>query len=155
MYHVISLPHALSVRLRGWVLLEEARGRRCQTDCVPAAAPSLGGDTARWCAGCESGRAAGRPGWTEPATEQSRTTETPEDAGTDLLRLQSHLQNENIRMNWRALCTLSKGYECVCVCRLWMWTPSFFARARQIAASMEKKRQKDDEMRSTRLWRLL
>lgn len=50
----------------------------CQTDCVPAASPSLWVDTVRSCAGCESGRASGKPGWTESATAQSHTTETPE-----------------------------------------------------------------------------
>lgn len=74
-YHLKHFP----VRLKRWVLLEEGMGSRFQTDCVRAAAPSLGGDTACWCAGCESGRAAGKPGWTEPATEPSHTTETPED----------------------------------------------------------------------------
>lgn len=76
-----------SVRLRRWVLLERARECRYQMDCVPAAAPSLGGDTARWCADCESGRAAGKPGWTELATEQSHTTETPEDTAEHWLGL--------------------------------------------------------------------
>lgn len=67
------------VRLEQSVSLEEGRGSRCLKGCVPAAAPSLGGDTACWCAGCESGRAAGKPGRTEQTTEPSHTTETPED----------------------------------------------------------------------------
>lgn len=67
------------IRLEQSVLLEEVRGSRCLKGCVPAAAPSLGGDTACWCAGCESGTAAGKPGQTEQTTELSRTTETPKD----------------------------------------------------------------------------
>lgn len=73
-----KLRHA-HVRLEHWVLLEEARVSRCPKGCVPAAALSLGVDTAGWCAGCESGTAAEKPGQTELTTERSHTTETPED----------------------------------------------------------------------------
>lgn len=72
-----------SVRLRGWVLLEVVRVSRSQMGCIPTTAPSLGGDRARWCADCESGRAAGRPGRIEPATEPSHTTEMPGDTQSD------------------------------------------------------------------------
>lgn len=76
---LLSVPHTLWVRLRGWVSQEEARESRCLMDCFPAASPSPGADRARWCAGCESGRAAGKPGWSEPATEPSQATATPEN----------------------------------------------------------------------------
>lgn len=70
---------SLSVRQRWSVSLAdvEAWGSRRRINCVPAAAPSLGDDTAGAGAGCESGRVAGRPGWTEPATEPSQPTEPP------------------------------------------------------------------------------
>lgn len=62
-----------------WLVDVEEKGSRCLTvmDCSPAAFPSLGADSGRWCPGCESGRAAGRLEWTQPATESSRTTELP------------------------------------------------------------------------------
>lgn len=75
------------VRLEQSVLPEEVRGSRCRKDCVPAAAPSLGDDTACWCAGCESGKASGKPGQTEQTTERSRTTETPEETHNAPLEL--------------------------------------------------------------------
>lgn len=72
-------------------MLEEVKESRYPTDCVPAGAPSLGGDTARRCADCGSGRAAGKPGWTEPTTELSHTTETPEDTARGLIQLRATL----------------------------------------------------------------
>lgn len=64
-----------------WVWMKEgmAKGRCCQSDCVPAAFPCLCAAMDRSGAACESGRVAGRPGWTEPAIELSHTIETPED----------------------------------------------------------------------------
>lgn len=44
---LLLIPHTLWVRLRGWVLQEEARVSRCPTGCVQAATPSPGADRAR------------------------------------------------------------------------------------------------------------
>lgn len=76
--HATCIASPLIVRLKLWVLLKEAevRGSR-QMDCASAAAPFPWEDTAHWCAGYVSGRAAGRPGWTGWATEPSHTTGTP------------------------------------------------------------------------------
>lgn len=63
----------------GWMKVETVRGRCCQSDCVPAAFPCLCAAKGRSGAGYESGRDAGRPGWTGPTIELSHTIETPED----------------------------------------------------------------------------
>lgn len=97
----VSLPHTLSFRLR-WLEFpedEEARQSRSQTgSCIPAAAPCLGADAVRSRAGCESGRAAGRPRRTERTTAPSHTTATPEDTeGEPTLTHKKHGTNSTMR----------------------------------------------------------
>lgn len=115
---LLSVPHTLWVRLRGWVSQEEARESRCLMDCFPAASPSPGADRARWCAGCESGRAAGKPGWSEPATEPSQATATPENEERCLQSriektLNRHMVKDNDAESTQEVCEIPVFYYSV------------------------------------------
>lgn len=64
----------------------------------PIGAPSLGTDTVRWSADCESGRVSGRTEWSEPTTELLNTTERSaeqKDTEWDSIYTASNL-NENV-----------------------------------------------------------
>lgn len=115
---LLSVPHTLWVRLRGWVSQEEARESRCLMDCFPAASPSPGADRAHWCAGCESGRAAGKPGWSEPATEPSQATATPENEERCLQSriektLNRHMVKDNDAESTQEVCEIPVFYYSV------------------------------------------